>query len=114
MARKKYIEEFIKRQDRFYVQEVPLAGSKETVYRVMDRITKDSAADFMKIPKGYGSKDYKKIRDMKVESLDKAEKILLSILKDPKLKHRWEKTRIDLNHIRTYKKSLLFKPIIRL
>ena len=77
-------------------------------------VRKKYIEEFIKIPKGYGSKDYKKIRDMKVESLDKAEKILLSILKDPKLKHRWGKTRIDLNHIRAYKKSLLFKPIIGL
>jgi Mor family transcriptional regulator len=91
--------------DNFYDSSIPLAGSNETVYRVVSRIDGKEVADFMKMP-GKTKGLYKVIGGIRYETLEHAKQQYRLILNNPQLRHRHSKSARDLERIIAFERSL--------
>ena len=91
--------------DNFYDASIPLAGSGETVYRVISRLDGKEVADFMKIP-GKTKGLYKVIGGVRYETLEHAKQQYRLILNNPQLRHRHSKSVRDLERILAFERSL--------
>jgi len=89
------------KSDKFYEEDIPItfAGTnkKGKVCAIKSKLTKETVAEFVEFPKG--SKIFKMVKGIRWETLNHMKKIHQAILKDPKAKHRWAKSRRDLNRI---------------
>jgi len=90
--------------DAFAETSIPLSGSNETVYRVVDRLTGHEVVDFVKTPK---DAKYKLINGVRYETLDYAKKIYQNIIRNPEINYqRKMKSRRDLERILAFEASL--------
>jgi hypothetical protein len=90
--------------DAFYITTLPLTGSKETVYRVISKITGEPVVDIMKKPNEENI--YTIIDQIKWQTLDHAKEAYKRILNNPVLRHRWAKSKLDLNRILEFERTI--------
>jgi len=99
--------DFLVKCDMFYEKQISvdetITGKKGKVYQVYSRLTGEPVVEYMKVPKGKGY--YKVIGGIRWQTLDHAKMIYKSILQEQNKKHRWAKTRRDLNRIEAFERS---------
>ena len=84
---------------------IPLEDSNQTVYRVVDCRTGHEVADFMCMPSKTKNL-YKLIGGVRYETLEHAKLQYKEILNNPRLRHRHQKSLLDLQRIEAFERSL--------